>query len=118
MIFCIHPSVPSCPAHGARVCVRRTGEKCCFDEAWTIPPDRTAPLRISPEGESCTLDACRPGFFLAREGGLCLKTEYCTDGHVEVYCSTGERFWGGTTTEQELKDMIVQPVRIGGATPA
>lgn len=62
---------------------------------------------VRPDGWECKLSECPPGFFVFHEE-LCLKTEYGTN---EAFCSTGERFWGGTKTEIELGQLIVQPVK-------
>ena len=44
-------------------------------------------------------------------GKLCLKTEYYTNGRVDAYIvSSGEMFWGGAKTTDELNSLEVMPV--------
>ena len=51
------------------------------------------------------LDSCDAGLFLYRET-LGFKSEY-----GEYYCvETGEKFWGGCKTEEELDALIVTPL--------
>ena len=63
-------------------------------------------LVIIPDEWTCSLGSCPPGFFVFEEE-LCFKTEY---GHCEVYCKSGETFWGGTNTSKNRDKLIVQPV--------
>lgn len=42
---------------------------------------------------------------------LCLKTEYFTNGRVEAYVvSSGECFWGGVRTAEEVNNIEVIPI--------
>jgi hypothetical protein len=66
-------------------------------------------LVVEPEGWPCRLAECPPGLFVFGDS-VCLKTEYARDGSLEVYCQSGEYFWGGTTTDKERRELIVQPV--------
>lgn len=63
-----------------------------------------------PDGWACKLEECPPGLFVY-EGFLGLKTQYHPNGKMEVYCNNGDAFWGQTTTEEEKRKLIVQPVR-------
>ena len=67
-------------------------------------------LIVKPNGWECTLKECPPGFFVIGDE-LCLKSEYCTEGEdkksrMDVFCSSGGYFWGGT--DKEI--LMVQPV--------
>lgn len=65
-----------------------------------------------PNGWVCTLLECPPGHFMFEEH-LCFKTEYRTDnGELEVFCESGEAFWGGTSNFNKRDKLIVQPVII------
>ena len=65
---------------------------------------------IVPDGWPCTLEACRPGFFVF-DNRLCFKSEYTNDnGHLEAFCESGEAFWGGAKTHQERDALRVHPV--------
>ncbi len=71
-------------------------------------------LNIIPNGWPCTLLECPPGFFVFNER-LCFKSEYLETGssnpvEMEVFCESGEYFWGGTETKKERAELIVQPV--------
>jgi hypothetical protein len=58
---------------------------------------------ISP----CKLIDCPPGFFLYK-GEVFFKTEYgCETYDMEVYCSSGEVFWGGAKTKEERANLNV-----------
>ncbi len=61
-------------------------------------------LLVQPEGWTCSLDDCTPGFFIFNER-LCFKSRY-----GDCYCESGEYFWGGTTTPEARNELIVQPV--------
>lgn len=62
-------------------------------------------LVIKPNIWECSLKECPPGFFMFKND-LCFKTEY---GENEVYCSSGETFWGGAKTKEEIAELLVQP---------
>lgn len=64
---------------------------------------------IEPRGWPCTLNECPPGPFLC-DGELSFKTEYKTDGHMEVYNSVGEVLWAGKGSHAEVCKITVQPV--------
>lgn len=63
---------------------------------------------IVPDGWPCRYAECRPGFFVFQDS-LCLKSEY---GGLEIasFCESGEAFWGGVTTKDDLANLSVQPV--------
>jgi len=61
---------------------------------------------LKPEGWLCQLKECPPGFFIYNNS-LCFKTEYKPE---EVYCESGEIFWGGTTKDEMRQILDVQPV--------
>lgn len=43
---------------------------------------------------------------------MCLKTEYFVGGRVEAYIvSSGEAFWGGVKTAEELNNLEVTPIK-------
>lgn len=67
-------------------------------------------LIIEPYGWPCALFACPPGFFMFQDM-LCFKTEYHPEGDVEVYCDSGEVFWGGTDKRELRRGLVVQPVK-------
>jgi hypothetical protein len=74
-------------------------------------------MMIEPDGWECTLADCRPGYFTFRcnpddEPELCIKTEYKINGQMEVFCSSGETFWGYTGTDDDRKALVVQPVKV------
>jgi hypothetical protein len=62
-------------------------------------------LVIKPDSWECSIKECPPGFFVFKTE-LCFKTEY---GEDEVFCSSGEVFWGGTKTKEERANLVVQP---------
>lgn len=67
---------------------------------------------LKPSDWECTLADCPPGLFVF-EGEVCLKTEYPDkDGHCEVYCSSGEAFWGGKSRKSEVDGLMVIPAII------
>jgi hypothetical protein len=66
-------------------------------------------LEVKPEGWPCKLSECPPGLFLFGDG-LCFKTEYRTSGYSEVFCESGEMFWGGTDDKEQREVLTVQPV--------
>ena len=63
-------------------------------------------LILSPKGWPCMLFECPPGFFMFHDS-LCFKSEY---GGDEVFCDSGEIFWGGVSDKQERGHLVVQPV--------
>jgi hypothetical protein len=67
-------------------------------------------LVIKPEGWPCELRECPPGFFLFKES-LCFKSEYSGTelDSDEVFCESGEMFWGGTKNFSERSLLMVQP---------
>jgi len=67
-------------------------------------------LMMEPQGWKCTLEECPAGFFVFA-GDVGFKTEYSNgNGDMEVFCSSGESFAGGTNSESERKALMVQPV--------
>ena len=66
-------------------------------------------VSIVPEGWPCTLGDCPPGHFMSGDE-LCFKSEYRSNGQIEVYCSSGEAFWGGVSGHDAREALIVQPV--------
>ena len=59
--------------------------------------------------EPCTLEDCPIGLFISKNGELCLKTEYGIESYI---VSSGERFWGGAKTENQLCKVIVIPCEL------
>lgn len=66
-------------------------------------------LELKPDGFPCTLAECPPGFFLKDES-VGFKSEYKSDNRPDCYCDSGEYFWGGAKTDEELNKIIVQPL--------
>jgi len=84
---------------------------------------------IQPRGWPCAIRDCPPGFFVSGDA-LCFKTEYgametagptnvpgsemrwTVGSQSDVYCSSGESFWGGATTKEEVEKLQVQPVAV------
>lgn len=67
---------------------------------------------LVPDGWPCTFGACPPGFFMF-EGGLFLKSEYCTEGRPDAYCESGEYFAGGSGGDEAKRLALpVQPVML------
>lgn len=66
-------------------------------------------LLIEPDGWTCPLRECPPGFFIF-EDRLCFKSEYLNDGDIEVFNEAGEYFWGGMSMKADRDSLIVQPV--------
>ena len=59
---------------------------------------------------SCTLEECPIGLFKSMDGiELCLKTEYGLESYI---VSSGERFWGGVKTLEELAKVRVIPCKV------
>lgn len=68
-------------------------------------------LVLEPDGWPCTLEECPPGLFLCQKD-ICFKTEYRTEkGNIESYCDSGEFFWGGCSTPDDVGKIIVQPMK-------
>lgn len=62
---------------------------------------------------SIPLAECPIGLFLARDGELCLKTEYGNnEGRIDAYIvSSGEFFWGpAPQTIANQRAQLVEPV--------
>lgn len=79
-------------------------------------------MTLKPDGWTCTLAECPPGFFVFQDD-LYLKTEYSAtlnsvEGEPEAYCSSGEVFWGGAKgvngveTCKIRRQLVVQPVLV------
>jgi hypothetical protein len=64
------------------------------------------------EAVPVALKDCPIGLFAAKDGELCLKTEYGNnDGQIDAYIvRSGEYFWGGTSTAKEQREVLVTPV--------
>lgn len=63
-------------------------------------------ISLIPHGFACDLNECPPGYFIF-DGSICFKSQY---GPNEIYCDTGEAFWGGVNTVEEKIKLIVQPL--------
>jgi hypothetical protein len=65
------------------------------------------------KGEPCKLADCPPGLFVF-EQSFGFKHEYGeTDEDLGVFCAdSGEYFWGGTSTREELRQLMVVPLRL------
>lgn len=73
----------------------------------------------------CTLEDCPPGLFLYKET-IGFKSEYgafhgedigmgqvkwTITGNPDVYCAeSGEKFWGGCKSQEELSQLKVRPM--------
>lgn len=66
-------------------------------------------LILKPTDFEMPLSECPPGLFLC-DGNIGFKTEYRTDGRMEVFCESGEVFWGGTNVEDERRKIKVIPL--------
>lgn len=66
-------------------------------------------LVLEPSGWQCTLEECPAGLFVY-ENTVGFKSEYRTNGIIEVFCDSGEVFWGGVNSTKERDKLIVQPV--------
>ena len=54
------------------------------------------------------LKDCPIGLFITKHKTLCVKTEY---GDNEAYIVwSGERFWGGAETKEEIGEVLVLPI--------
>ena len=62
-------------------------------------------LVFKPAHFKLKLKECPPGFFLF-ENSVGFKSEYGDD----VYCDSGERFWGGKTIREETLELVVIPL--------
>ena len=63
-------------------------------------------LLVEPEGWPCTLEECRPGFFVYKDN-LCFKSEYGGSVNCEAFVGSGEYLSAGGLPHNEI---IVQPV--------
>jgi hypothetical protein len=71
-------------------------------------------IKIEPDGWKCTLLECPPGLFYFNEM-IGFKSEYYCNNikKMQVYCAgSGEYFWGGVKSREEMAKLIVQPVEI------
>ena len=59
--------------------------------------------------EMLPFEECPIGMFMSDDGELCLKTEYGLEAYI---VSSGERFWGGVDTSEELRHVMVRPVDV------
>ncbi len=72
-------------------------------------------ILLSISEHPVTLEKCPIGLFISKnnEGDeLCLKTEYGNNaGRIDCYIvNSGEFFWGGAKTNDELRKILVYPV--------
>ena len=58
-------------------------------------------VTLVPDGWECSVEECPPGFFWY-QGQLCFKTEYRSNGDIEVYNSAGETFMPRQVTVQPV----------------
>lgn len=72
-----------------------------------IPKNDYKNVNISISSE-CELQDCPVGLFL-HDNELCLKTEYGLDSYI---VSSGEMFWGGVSSREELAHVKVRPYLI------
>ena len=83
-----------------------SGYECANCGAFTPKNDyRNVKITISPE---CELRDCPIGLFLYNNE-LCMKTEYDLDSYI---VSSGEMFWGGVSSREELAHVKVRPYLI------
>ena len=54
------------------------------------------------------LKDCPVGLFITDDKTLCVKTEYGNDDAYIVW--SGERFWGGAKTIEEIGEALVLPI--------
>lgn len=54
------------------------------------------------------LKDCPIGLFITDHKTLCVKTEYGNDDAYIVW--SGERFWGGAKTIEEIGEVLVLPI--------
>jgi hypothetical protein len=62
-------------------------------------------IEIRPASFQCKYSDCPPGLFLYGDM-IGLKSEYGSEG----YCDSGESFWGGAKTKEDLMNVIVVPL--------
>lgn len=63
-----------------------------------------------------TLAECPPGLFVFN-GSIGFKSEYGAAGAVDCYCvESGEYFWGGTSTPDERRKLMVSPAYLHDET--
>jgi len=68
------------------------------------------------DGDVVPLSDCPIGLFKSvSTGTLCLKTEYGLDSYI---IESGERFWGGTSSQDTLADVKVIPVAMASRPDA
>lgn len=60
------------------------------------------------KNKACTFEECPIGLFL-KDNELCLKTEYGLEAYI---ISSGEMFWGGAKTGEDLRKVIVTPCKV------
>lgn len=66
-------------------------------------------LIVTPVDWECRLDECPSGLFVF-DGIIGLKSEYHTDGKMDVYvAASGEYFWGGVDTHEAKNALMVIP---------
>ena len=63
-------------------------------------------LIIDRNGFPCKLKDCPSGFFIYK-GDLCFKSN---SGEDNVYCESGEVFWGCAVNKARRENLKVQPV--------
>ena len=70
-------------------------------------------IELIPEGFPVSLAECPEGPFLY-DGDVGFKSEYQGKPEtIDAYClESGEYFWGGTSTGEKQRELIVQPLRI------
>ena len=56
-----------------------------------------------------SFESCPVGMFESENGELCVKSEY---GLEAIIVSTGEKFWGGAKSVDELRKVKVRPVEV------
>lgn len=66
-------------------------------------------LGIEVSNEKIILKECPIGLFTSMDNELCLKTEYGVDSYI---VSSGEKFWGGAKSQDELEKVLVFPCSI------
>ena len=63
-------------------------------------------LGIEVSNEKISLKECPIGLFMSIDNQLCLKTKYGVDSYI---VSSGEKFCGGTKSQDELEKVLVLP---------
>ena len=66
-------------------------------------------MKIKLKQKSCKLKNCPIGLFISKNGELCLKTEYGLESYI---VSSGERFWGGAKSQDDLSKVVVTPCEV------